>query len=48
LDEENPTHAHLAQENGYLAQENGFWLRIIAHIAMAGGEKYSSTVHMQK
>jgi hypothetical protein len=41
LDEENPTHADVAQENG-------FWLRIIAHIAMAGGERYSSTVHMQK
>jgi hypothetical protein len=40
LDEENPTYAGLAHENG-------FHLRIIAHIAMAG-KRQSSAVDLQK
>jgi hypothetical protein len=40
LDEENPTYAGLAQENG-------FWLRMIAHVAMVG-KRRSSSLHRQK
>jgi hypothetical protein len=42
LDEENPTDA-------CLAQENGFWLRIIGQADVAGkGRSSSSAVHLQR